>query len=194
MDTDAFKQRFPNYYCLPDAAWELVDRARKEGSRDFNPAEVHLALDTFKLFVLAADSGGPSRQQQADFDMLPWYHRALLREVPHGEITWTVATGPGDRDLVYSAKEDSLPDAVRKLKELLSEPPPRGLVMEPQWFQLATIAAAKAGLLPPRATIMVSEAGAVMERVNRAYRNALMAKQLHGQPLGRSDGLRVARR
>jgi hypothetical protein len=181
METDTFKARFPNYYRLPDAAWELVERARMEDSRDFDPDQVRLTLDTFKLFVLAADPGGrPSHRSASGFGMLPRYHRALLREVRSGEIAWIVAPGLGDLDLVYNAREDPLPGAVKKLEELLSEPPPRRLVTEPQWFQLATLAAADSGLLPQYASFNAS--GIFMERVNRAYRNSLLAKEFQCQP------------
>jgi hypothetical protein len=179
METGAFKRRFPTYDCVPEAARELADRAREEGSDAFGNDQVALALDTFKLCVLAAEAGDrPSRRQAAGFDALPRYHRALLRETHRDGVGWTVATRPGDGDLHYSAESDPLPEAVAKLRGLLSGPSPRRLVAEPQWFQLAAFAAADSGLLPPQTAARVSAAGAVMERVRRAYRNALLAESL----------------
>jgi hypothetical protein len=176
METETFKARFPNYYHLPDAAWELVERGYKEASRGFSPDEVRLTLDTFKLFVLAANSGErQSFQPIADFDALLRYHRALLRELRSDDIAWAIAIGRGDHDVSYSARQDALPKAIRKVKELLSAPLPRRLVAEPQWFQLATLAAFDSGLLRMPHP---SEPIVVMERVNRAYRNSILASRL----------------
>jgi hypothetical protein len=183
IETGAFRARFPNYYCLTDAAWELVERAREEDSRNFSPDQIRLTLDTFKLFVIVADSGSrPSHRTATDFCALPRYHSALLREKRDGEIAWVVAAGGSGQNLIYNAKADLLPVAVRKLKELLSGSPARGFVMEPQWFQLATIAAADSGLLPQQALSIASDSKAFMERVNRAYRNSLIANRLQNQP------------
>ncbi len=181
METDAFKARFPNFYSLPDAAWELMKRAHVQGSQDFGTDQVRLTLDTFKLFVLAGNSGDRlSTQSVADFDALPRYHRALLREAQTCETGWVVVAGRGDQNIVYNAREDSLPLAVEKLKELFSGTLPQRLIAEPQWFQLAARAAADSGLLPQYAS---SNASSVfMERVNRAYRNSLIASQIRSQP------------
>lgn len=179
METDAFRARFPNYFCLADAAWELVERARKEDSRNFSPNQVRLTLDTFKLFVLAAESGvRPSHRRLIGFDALPHYHRALLREVRGGEIAWIVLTGREDRDLVYSAMHDPIPGAVKKLQNLLSGSHPPRLITEPQWFQLAALAAADSGLLLQQISSHTSGSSIFMKRVNTAYRNSLIANRL----------------
>jgi hypothetical protein len=179
METGAFKRRLPNYDCVAEAARELVDRARSEGTRDFESSQVRLALDTFKLFAFSAESGDcPYQRWDTGFGALPYYHRALLRETRYGDIAWTVTSRHRDLDLTYSAMNDPLPEAVKKLREFLYGPSSRRLVAEPQWFQLAAVAAADADLLDQDRKRRILEGHAVKDRVLRAYKNAKLAAQI----------------
>jgi hypothetical protein len=157
----------------------LVDRARKESTRDFESPQVSLALDTFKLFAFSAEFGDrPYQRWDTGFGALPHYHRALLREMRHGDIAWTVTSLRRGHDLTYSAMNDPLPEAVKKLREFLYGPPSKRIVAEPQWFQLAAVAAADADLLDQSRKRRILEGRAVKDRVLRAYKNAKLAAQI----------------
>lgn len=176
METGAFRKRLPNYDCVIEAARELVDRSGSDGTRDFEDSQIRLALDTLKLFVLIAESGKyPHNRQDIGFDTLPYYHRALLRELQDGDITWTVTSLRRDHDLTYSVVNDPLPEAVKRVRELLHGSSSRYLIAEPQWFQLATVAAADAGLIEQERKQQILHGHAVKERVLRAYDNAKLA-------------------
>ncbi len=182
LENEEFAERFPTYGLISAAAWELVERASSERSEDdFRPADVRTTLDTFKLFAIAADAEGCIRQpEDAALASVQRYQESMLRGAATAGMSWPITSAPTPH-LAYSVAADPLPQAVRMLRQFLKDRREPRLLGEPQWFQLAVLCAAHAGILTREKDRAVRRPGAVMDRVARAYQNAPLREDFSGR-------------
>lgn len=179
LETQTFADRFPAYDLIPAAAQDLEQRAARENSEeDFSPADARKACETFKLFVLYADSIGYfSMSADAALASVIRYQEYMLREPTTASMSWPIASTVGG-SIDYDLAQDPIPDAVQRLREIFKDRRPPRLVTAPQWFQLAAFAAAHSNILPHTTREQLTRTGAVMERVTRAYHNAALLRDL----------------
>lgn len=108
------------------------------------------------------------------------FHNHLLKNPRTASISWRITDGDAHPAHLYSLRSDPIHEPLSKVSNLvLDNRPGPNLVAEPQWLQLAAVAAADAGLLGPEWEHRILERRAVKERVLRAYENAKLATQIH---------------
>jgi hypothetical protein len=108
------------------------------------------------------------------------FHNHLLKNPRTASISWRITDGDTHPTHLYSLRSDPIHEPLSKVSNLiLDDRSGPSLVAEPQWLQLAAVAAADAGLLGSEWKHRILERRAVKERVLRAYQNAKLATQIH---------------
>jgi hypothetical protein len=168
------------------AAGELRRRSEEEEHDGLTPAfstdDHRKAADTVRILILLNSKERlPDRVNPRSLIFsLNRFHNHLLKNPRTASISWRITDGDKHPTHLYSLRSDPIHEPLSKVSNLVfdnrSGP---NLVAEPQWLQLAAVAAAEAGLLGPEWEHRVLERRAVKERVLRAYENAKLATQIH---------------
>ncbi|WP_119069923.1 hypothetical protein [Rubrobacter indicoceani] len=172
---------------LSAAARDLQRRSEEEteegSSRAFSTGDVRRAEDTLRVLILLNSEIHSSRGLKPHrlIQTLNHLHLYLARNHATSAVSWRIADGNSGFPVVYCLDRDPLHDSLLKIHRLnscdLSRP---NLIAEPQWFQLAVIAAADTGLLDPKLSHYVLTGRCLKERVHRAYANGQASLQLSG--------------
>ena len=165
LETTGFEDHYPGHALIPWAGAELADRAAAEDDeRSFRPADTRAAMEAFKLFALGT-------RDPAALAAVTHYHQGVRRHPATADMSWRIAGAP-DGGILYSVAEDRTPEAAARVRLLLQDNAGPRLLVQPQWFQLAALAAAESGVLPEERARFVLRPGVIMERVAWAYQNA----------------------
>ncbi len=168
------------------AADELRRRSEEEERdglpRAFSTDDSRKAADTVRILILLN-----SKERLPDgvsprglVFSLYRFHNHLLKNPRTASISWRITDGDTHPTHLYSLRSDSIHEPISKVSNLvLDDRSGPNLVAEPQWLQLAAVAAADAGLLGSEWGHRILERRAVKERVLRAYENAKLATQIH---------------
>lgn len=168
------------------AAAELRCRSEEEERdglpRGFSAEDSQKATDALRILILLnSKERVPDRVDLRNLVYsLVRFHNHLLKNPRTASISWRITDGDTHPAHLYSLRSDPIHEPLSKVSNLvLDDRPGPNLVAEPQWLQLAAVAAADAGLLGPEWEHRILERRAVKERVLRAYENAKLATQLH---------------
>jgi hypothetical protein len=108
------------------------------------------------------------------------FHNHLLKNPRTASISWRIISDDTHPSHLYILRSDPIHEALSKVSNLVfDDRSGPNLVAEPQWLQLAAVAAADAGLLGSEWEHRILKRRAVKERVLRAYENAKLAAQIH---------------
>jgi hypothetical protein len=174
------------------ASEELLQRSQKHNEKREQPGflagDSQKALDALRILILHKSkmrlSIGTSPRELVF--LLLRLHNYLLRESAMLHASWDIVRANG-KHYAYSLASDPLLEPIEKTSPLLSgDPSTLNLLREPEWLQLASVAAAEEGLLPPTLTQQILKGTGVKRRVITAYENAKIRAQLLTFP---GDGL-----
>jgi len=166
------------------ASEELLQRAQKdqeEGEQPgFMPGDQRKALDALKILILHKSnrrlSTGTSPRELVF--LLLRLHNYLLRESAMTRASWDIVRANG-KHYAYSLASDPLREPIEKLSPLISgDRSTLNLLREPEWLQLASLAAADEDLLPATQSGQILQGTGVKRRVITAYENAKISAQL----------------
>lgn len=168
------------------AAVELRRRSEEEERdglpRAFSADDHRKAADTVRILILLNSKERlPDRVSPRSLVFfLTRFHNHLLKNPRTASISWRITDGDTHPTHLYSLRSDPIYEPLSKVSNLvLDDRSGPNLVAQPQWLQLAAVAAADAGLLGPDWEHRVLERCAVKERVLRAYKNAKLATQIY---------------
>lgn len=168
------------------AAAELRRRSEEEERdgllRAFSADDYRKSADTVRILILLNSKERlPDRVSPRSLVFsLNRFHNHLLKNPRTASISWRITGDDTEPTHLYSLRSDPIHEPLSKISNLvLDDRSGPNLVAEPQWLQLAAVAAADAGLLGPEWEHRILERRAVKERVLRAYENAKLATQLH---------------
>jgi hypothetical protein len=160
----------------------LAERSIQEGQKHgFVYEDVRKAHLAFKLLSLVSSSAaGLNKDKDSELLTLIKYHERLLREPSTKDLSWQI-TNASTGESYFDLRTDSLLEISKRVREFLHTSNSRiQLVNQPQWFQLALLCAAKAGILQADRAAQITDHKAVMDRVARAYDNAGVRKEMYG--------------
>jgi len=166
------------------ASAELSLRAQKDKADGeqpgFSPGDSQKALDALKVLILQQSKtrlGIGTNTRELTFLLLR-LQNYLLREATLPQASWDIVRANG-KHYTYSLASDPLHAPIEKIPLLLSgDPSTHDLLREPEWLQLASVAAADEDLLPTMLTRQIVEGIGVRRRVLTAYENAKIRAQL----------------
>lgn len=168
------------------AAEELRRRSEeeeREGLRQaFSVDDSRKAADTLRVLILlnSKELLPPQVPARRLVFSLVRFHNYLLKSPRTASMSWRITDDDPHHAHLYSLRYDPIYEPLSKVSSLLSDNHSRlNLIAEPQWLQLAAVAATRAGLLGPEWQHCVLERRAVKERVLRAYDNAELATQIY---------------
>jgi hypothetical protein len=102
----------------------------------------------------------------------------LLREAAISHASWEIVRANG-KDYAFSLTSDPSRDPIEKISPLVrGDDTAFDLLREPQWLQLASVAAAEERLLPSTLIQQILEGHSVKRRVITAYDNAKLKAQM----------------
>jgi hypothetical protein len=168
------------------AAGELRRRSEEE-ERDglphaFTADDHRKASDTVRLLILL-----DSKERLPDhvsprglvFSLIR-FHNHLLKNPRTANMSWRIIDDETHPSHLYSLRSDPIHEPLSKVSKLVfdvhSSP---NLLAEPQWLQLAAVAAADASLLGLEWEHRNLKRPVVKARISRAYENAKLAAQIH---------------
>lgn len=189
LDDKTVAEQYSQYGNIKGAAADLIERANQEEREDsFCYDHVRKSQLTFKvLTVTLSPGGGIDREVDAELVRLIKYSENLLREPSNSEMSWTITEGASG-EFTFDLRTDPLVDVAKQVRKFLhSSTTSAQLVDEPQWFQLAMLAAADANILTGDKAGRVKGGKTVMDRVVRAYNNAEIRKTLEYAPLQKTQ-------
>lgn len=182
LDDKSVAEQYPQYANIKVAASELIERRSHEATGDgFGYEDVRKSQLAFKFLMLTSSpSSGIDREEDAELQRLVRYQESLLRDPSTREVSWSITGQPG-KEVTFDLRTDPLLEIAKRTREFLHDSRNSSqLVDQPQWFQLAVLAAAKADILPPARAGRIINRKAVMDRVSRAYRNAGILGTMYG--------------
>jgi hypothetical protein len=166
------------------ASSELHHRAlddTEEGVQPgFFPGDSQKAINVLKLLILHESKGHLSKGDSPRelIFLLLRLHNYLLRESTLSPASWDIVRA-NNKHYAYSLASDPLREPIEKLSPLLGGYySTTSLLREPEWLQLASVAAADEDLLPATLTQQIDEGVGVKRRVTTAYENAKITAQL----------------
>lgn len=190
LDDKTVAQQYPRYGNIKGAAAELIERSKQEGKDyGFGYEDVRKSELTFKVLrVVLSPSGSVDREEDAELLRLVKYSESLLRERSTSEMSWTI-TGDSNGEVTFDLRTDPLLEVARRVRTfLLSSTTRSQLVDEPQWFQLAVLSAADAGILAEGKARRIKNGNALMDRVFRAYNNVEIRKTIENSLVDEKQG------
>lgn len=182
LDDRSVSDQYPQYANIKPAAWDLIERSSHEADDGgFEYEDVRTSQLAFKLLmVTSSPSSGLDREEDAELQRLIRYQESLLRDLSTREMSWTIVGEPGG-GISFDLGTDPLLEMAKRTREFLQDSRSSSrLVDQPQWFQLAVLAAARAGILPEPKARSIMDGKAIMSRVSRAYRNAEILETMYG--------------
>lgn len=185
LDDKTLTEAFPEYANIDYAAWELAERSIQEGHETtFVYQDIRKAHLTFKLLnLVSSPASGLYKDKDSELLTLIKYHERLLREPSTKDISWQI-TNASSGEAYFDLRTDSLLEVAKRVREFLHTSSSNiQLVNQPQWFQLALLSAAKAGILQAHPAAQITERKAVMDRVARACDNAGIRRKLYKRPM-----------
>lgn len=182
LDDKTVTEAYPEYANIDYASSELAERSIQEGQKHgFVYEDVRKAHLAFKLLSLVSSpAAGLNKDKDSELLTLIKYHERLLREPSTKDLSWQI-TNASTGESYFDLRTDSLLEISKRVREFLHTSSSRiQLVNQPQWFQLALLCAAKAGILQADRAAQITDHKAVMDRVARAYDNAGVRKEMYG--------------
>jgi hypothetical protein len=167
------------------AASELCRRSEEEERdglpRVFSAGDSRKATDALRILILLdSKEHFPDRVSPCSlvFSLIR-FHNHLLKNPRTASISWRITSDDTHPSHLYSLRSDPIHEPLCKVSHLVFDDRSRpDLIAEPQWLQLAAVAAVDAGLLGSEWKHRILEGGAVKDRVLRAYENAKLATQI----------------
>jgi len=167
------------------AADELGRRSEEEERdglpRAFSTDDHRKAADTVRILILlnSKERFSDRVSPRSLVFSLNRFHNYLLKNPRTASISWRITDGDTHPTHLYSLRSDPIHEPLSKVSNhIFADRSGPNLVAEPQWLQLAAVAAADAGLLGSEWEHRILERRAVKERVLRAYENAKLATQI----------------
>ena len=167
------------------AAGELRRRSQEEVRdglpHEFSVGDHRKAADTVSILILfnSKERLPDGVSPRSLLSSLIRFHNHLLKNPRTANISWRIIGDDIHHTHLYSLCSDPIHEPLSKVSTLVfdvhSSP---NLLAEPQWLQLAAVAAADAGLLGSEWEHRILRRPVVKERVLRAYENAKLAAQI----------------
>jgi hypothetical protein len=108
------------------------------------------------------------------------FHNHLLKNQRTANISWRIVDDETHPSHLYSLRSDPIHEPLSKVSKLVFDVHASpNLLAEPQWLQLAAVAATDAGLLGSEWENRNLKRPVVKARILRAYENAKLAAQIH---------------
>jgi hypothetical protein len=167
------------------SAGELRRRSEEERyglPHTFTADDHRKASDTVRLWILfnSKDRLPDGVSPRSLLFSLIRFHNHLLKNPRTANISWRIVGDDTHPSHLYSLRSDPIHEALSKVSKLVfdahSSP---NLLVEPQWLQLAAVAAADAGLLGSEWEHRDLKRPVVKARILRAYENAKLAAQIY---------------
>lgn len=182
LDDKSVGEWYPEYENIKYAASELAERSIQEGQDETFVYDANQkAQRAFKLLtVVASPVSGVDKAKDSELLTLIKYHERLVRDPSTSEMSWQIIDG-SEREFSFDLRTDPLLEIAKRVRQFLHDSnSSTHLVSQPQWFQLAVLASAKAGVLREDKAARIRDGKAVMDRVSRAYDNAGILGTMYG--------------